>query len=110
MKFKLTYFKKENAGDPDTPVFNTKKGLIRYLDDELTNDFRTVFLCANDCNSDFFISTSPLAVQEFIKKMTSWGVTNCLIHIHEYPSYEDAQKVAASMTEGHPLEYSIQPY
>ena len=86
------------------PDFNSIKVRLE-IDKNCYQRDKIVWLLAKDESKDVFISESQLSIQDFLTKKTAWQSTG-VYFLFEYPSYEEAYKVALDMMEIHELCYS----
>lgn len=93
--------------DEDIPCykFNKHSQMIDFIDKNCYQRDKIVWLLAKDESKDVFISESQLSIQDFLTKKTAWQSTG-VYFLFEYPSYEEAYKVALDMMEIHELCYS----
>lgn len=81
--------------------FGNTNELIDYI--EGLKQFNCVWLCSGKSPNSEIVITEDVDVIISAINTDFWMVSlakDCQLHIHEYPSYEDAYKVALDMREG----------
>ena len=104
--FKLHYASLDFKGD--IPCFNFKKhsDMIDFIDEKcIGRSNQLVWLLAKNNSNDVFISDNHLSIQDYSTKKYLWNFPDEYF-LQEYPSFEDAYKVALHMAEISPLCYS----
>ena len=104
--FKLHYASLDLQGD--IPCFEFKKhsDMIDFIDEKCINrNGQVVWLLAKEGFTDVFVSESHLSIQDFLNKKSVWQTTGNYF-LQEYPSFQDAYKVALDMAEISPMCYS----
>jgi hypothetical protein len=94
-------------GDVQQMTFENEKELRTYVDDIKSYNFKCVWLASTGgAYGEIFIHESLSIISGLIlDQYLLEGDENETIHLHEYPTYEDAYKVATDMREGNPLCY-----
>jgi hypothetical protein len=118
-KFWLYYAPLVLEGDIPCIEFDTQKDLIQYINEELhpqcdnlgsplSTTSNIVFLVAY--KDEIYVSHILNYIIDFIESMehTSYDFSGdeYTVHLHEYPSFEEAYTIAKSMKEGNKLCYS----
>lgn len=89
--------------------FNSTNELMGYV--ENLKSFDCVWLCSGKSpNSEILVTESIDVILKAIAN-DNWDVSlekNSELHIHEYPSYEDAYRVSLDMREGNNKCYNAQ--
>lgn len=105
--FKLHYANVD-LRDSDIPCFEFKNHsrMVDFIDEKCINRHgEVVWLLAKEGFTDVFISESHLSIQNYLSKMACWQTTGNYF-LQEYPSFEDAYRVALDMAEISPLCYN----
>jgi len=105
--FKLHYVSLD-LGNNDIPCFEFKKHsqMIDFIDEKCINrNGQVVWLLAKNDSTDIFISENHLSIQDYFTRKYLWNIPGDYF-LQEYPSFEDAYRVALDMSEISPLCYS----
>ena len=97
-----------DLGDNDIPCYGFKKHshMVDFIDEKCINrKGEVVWLLAKNGSTDVFISESHLSIQDFLSKKYCWQTTGDYF-LQEYPSFEEAYRVALDMAEISLLCYS----
>lgn len=104
--FKLHYASLDLGGN-DIPSFEFKKHsqMIDFIDEKCVNrNGQVVWLLAKKDLTDIFISENHLSIQDYFSRKHLWNIPDDYF-LQEYPSFEDAYRVALDMLEISPLRY-----
>lgn len=104
--FKLHYASLDLQGDIPCFQFKNHLDMIDFIDEKCINrNGKVVWLLAKKDSTDVFISESHLSIQDYFTRKYLWNVSDDYF-LQEYKSFEDAYRVALSMSEISPLCYS----
>lgn len=104
--FNLHYASLNLQGDIPSFKFKKHSEMIDFIDEKCINRTgQVVWLLAKKDFSDVFISESHISIQDFLKNKSCWQ-TNGDYFLQEYPSFEEAYRVALDIAEISPLCYS----
>ena len=90
-----------------TIKFNLVSDLMEYM--KGLRQFNCVWLCSGKSPNSEIVITEDVGAMLAAVATDIWNkefVTDWELHIHEYPSYEDAYKVALGMREGNEKCYN----
>ncbi len=89
--------------------FKSTSDLMDYIEE--LKQFNCVWLCSGKNPNTEIVITEDIDIILSAVSVDFWMVSlakNCELHIHEYPSYEDAYRVALDMREGNNRCYNAQ--
>ena len=103
----ITLYLGIGEGDVQQMTFENDKELRDYIKEIESYKFKCVWLVSSGGEyGEIFIHESLSIINLLIAEQYLYeGEENETIHLHEYPTYEDAYKVATDMREGNPLCY-----
>jgi hypothetical protein len=103
--FRLHYAGIDLNGDIPCHEFKKYGQMIDFIDQKcIGRTGQVVWLVGKDHFMDVFVSESHLSIQDFLIKKYLWQTTGDYF-LQEYPTYEDAFRVALDMVELSPLCY-----
>lgn len=95
--------------DVEKMTFARPIELTDYIEDIATYNFNCVWLVSGGGEYAEIMITERIDKILLAIAHDHWDDINCkkdsVLHMHEYPTYEDAYKAATDMREGNPLCY-----